>query len=248
VAITYVGGTLVYAIAALTGWRGDRGTPAMTIATTVIQDIGFVGAVAAVASLTAGRLTARQIGVRPVALGRALAAMALAFVAFQAFGVAYASLVDTSQPQEVLRELGADRATGYLVLAILIVCVLAPIAEEILFRGFFFGALRNVMPTSAAVVVTGLMFGLVHVLGTPFALIVPLAVFGAALCVVYLRTGSLLPCMALHAFNNALAFGAKQHLGAAGTVALMIGASCLVVLLGLLAARSRALNPLPAPA
>ena len=40
--------------------------------------------------------------------------------------------------------------------------------------------------------------------------LVPLGVFGALLCLLYHRTGSLLPCMALHALNNSLALGVSQ--------------------------------------
>ena len=40
--------------------------------------------------------------------------------------------------------------------------------------------------------------------------LVPLGVFGALLCLLYYRTGSLLPCMVLHALNNSLALGVSQ--------------------------------------
>jgi membrane protease YdiL (CAAX protease family) len=40
---------------------------------------------------------------------------------------------------------------------------------------------------------------------------VPLAVFGFVLCLLYWRTGSLYPCITLHALNNSLAFGVSQH-------------------------------------
>ncbi len=34
--------------------------------------------------------------------------------------------------------------------------------------------------------------------------------FGFGLCLLYWRTGSLYPCIALHALNNSLAFGVSQ--------------------------------------
>ena len=37
-----------------------------------------------------------------------------------------------------------------------------------------------------------------------------LACGGFALCLLYVRTGSLLPCIGAHALNNSLAFGASQ--------------------------------------
>ena len=44
----------------------------------------------------------------------------------------------------------------------------------------------------------------------PAAFIVPLAIFGVALALLYWKTGSLLPCIALHSINNSLAFGAIE--------------------------------------
>ena len=38
----------------------------------------------------------------------------------------------------------------------------------------------------------------------------PLAFFGFVLCLIYARTGSLYPCIALHCANNSIAFGASQ--------------------------------------
>jgi membrane protease YdiL (CAAX protease family) len=41
-------------------------------------------------------------------------------------------------------------------------------------------------------------------------LLVPLAVLGVGLCLIYAWTRSLYPCVALHAVNNAIAFGVTQ--------------------------------------
>jgi membrane protease YdiL (CAAX protease family) len=53
-------------------------------------------------------------------------------------------------------------------------------------------------------------------------------VFGALLCVLYHRTGSLLPCIVLHALNNALALGVSQSWEAPQVIALMLGAAVAV--------------------
>ncbi len=55
--------------------------------------------------------------------------------------------------------------------------------------------------------------------------------FGALLCLLYHRTGSLLPCMVLHALNNSLALGVSQSWEPLQVIALMIGASFAVVAL-----------------
>jgi membrane protease YdiL (CAAX protease family) len=43
------------------------------------------------------------------------------------------------------------------------------------------------------------------------AYLVPLALLGVLLCVLYERTQSLYPCMALHCINNSIAFGGAEH-------------------------------------
>jgi membrane protease YdiL (CAAX protease family) len=245
--VALVGQTIVIAVAAAFGWSGDEPTPAMTIAGTVIQDLGFVGGAVAMAWVTAGRPSAAQFGLRLTNLVQAIGAVVAAYVGFQVVALVYSLLVDTSQKQDILDQLGANRSGAYLAASAIVVCVLAPIAEELLFRGFFFPALRTAMPTLLAAVSTGVLFGLVHVIGTPFPLIVPLAVLGFLLCLLYLHTGSLLPCMALHSLNNSIAFGLSLKWPLAATLALVIAAPTLVVSLGLVAARSKRLQ-LPAPA
>jgi hypothetical protein len=83
-------------------------------------------------------------------------------------------------------------------------------AEEFFFRGFFFAALRNWKGMWPAAVITGLVFGAIHVGSADAALLPPLAFFGFVLCVLRERTGSLLPCIVLHCANNSLAFGVSQ--------------------------------------
>ncbi len=89
-------------------------------------------------------------------------------------------------------------------------CVVAPICEEFLFRGYIFTALRNWRGTLPAALITGLMFGGVHVGSAPALDLVPLAALGFGLCLLYRYTGSLYPCMLAHSLNNSLAFSASR--------------------------------------
>jgi membrane protease YdiL (CAAX protease family) len=98
-----------------------------------------------------------------------------------------------------------------VALLALLVCVVAPIAEEFLFRGFCFEALRPTFGVLGAAVAVGLVFGGIHATSTPAVLLVPLAVFGFTLCLLRWKTGSLYPCIALHALNNAVAYAGLQH-------------------------------------
>ncbi|OAS24502.1 CPBP family intramembrane glutamic endopeptidase [Methylobacterium platani] len=84
---------------------------------------------------------------------------------------------------------------------ILWLVALAPLAEEMLFRGDLFGRLRRLLPPGATVAVSAAVFALCHAEG---GLLQPVSVLplGVALGVMRLWTGSLWPCIALHAASN----------------------------------------------
>ena len=75
----------------------------------------------------------------------------------------------------------------------MLITVFAPLGEELFFRGFFFGSLRNWRGPWLAAVLTGLVFGAIHAGSSPVGYLVPLAIFGIGLCLLYEWTGSLYP-------------------------------------------------------
>jgi membrane protease YdiL (CAAX protease family) len=78
---------------------------------------------------------------------------------------------------------------------------MAPLTEELTFRGLGFSLLER-YGTWLAIVVVGVTFGLAHGLVQALP---ELALFGCALAWLRARTGSVLPGMLLHAVFNALA-------------------------------------------
>ena len=84
----------------------------------------------------------------------------------------------------------------------------APVAEELLFRGYIFRAIAARRGGAPAYLFSALAFGLYH-LSSGLALlpIVPaLFVVGLLLCFAYHRTGNLLTDITAHALNNGVAF------------------------------------------
>jgi uncharacterized protein len=205
-----MGALLVGIVGAVAGASLEDPTPAVNIAATIVQDICFVGAAVLFAGM-AGRPLPEQFGLRPTRVWRALGWMAVAFLAFYVFTVVWVAIVGADADDSKLPdELGVDRSTVALLAAAFLVSVVAPIAEEFFFRGFFFGALRNWKGVWPAAIITGLVFGAIHIGSAEVALLLPLAFFGFALCLLRERTGSLLPCIVLHCANNSLAFGVSQ--------------------------------------
>jgi membrane protease YdiL (CAAX protease family) len=88
--------------------------------------------------------------------------------------------------------------------AIFTTVVLAPVCEEMLFRGLILESIRQKRGATAAVILSALLFGLVHVPVLPQML--NAFVMGVMLGYVYVLTGSLASVIIIHAANNALAF------------------------------------------
>ncbi len=88
-----------------------------------------------------------------------------------------------------------------LIAMLLLVGVLVPIIEEIIFRGLILGWLCGRLPYILAVPLNALLFSLVH--GIP-QLMPALAVMGLVLCVFALRSGSLWPAIVVHGTFNSL--------------------------------------------
>jgi uncharacterized protein len=205
-AIPLVLGGILVAIAG--GDAGDLPSGVL-IALTFLQDIGFVIAALFVARM-ARPPTARDFGLVPTALWRAAGIVAGVYVAFYVFAGIWAQVLDINEESDLPDELGANHSTAALVAVLVLVCVMAPVAEEFLFRGLLFTSLRASIGMLPAAMITGVVFGSIHVGSSPAGLLVPLAVLGFGLCLIYAWTRSLYPCVALHAVNNAIAFGVTQ--------------------------------------
>jgi len=82
--------------------------------------------------------------------------------------------------------------------------LLAPVAEEMLFRGILYPAIKQAGFPHLALWGTALLFAAVH---TNLVTFVPLMVLALALTALYERTNNLLAPIAAHAMFNALNFG-----------------------------------------
>jgi membrane protease YdiL (CAAX protease family) len=204
----------------------SRHTPqGIQLADTFVQDLAFVGAAVYCAHLGGRRVRSWQFGLRPPSIGwtAAAGAVVVLLVSFGAISVLWNVLVNPPR-EKVLDQIGAGVLSGALV------CVVAPMAEEMLFRGYIFGALRNWRGTQTAAVLTAILFGGVHAGSAPALDLVLLGLLGYGLCMLYSRTGSLYPCMAAHSVNNSVAFASLANLDAGEGVALAVGAVAGVAL------------------
>jgi membrane protease YdiL (CAAX protease family) len=188
--------------------------PGLSIADTIVQDLAFVLAAVYCARLGGRIVRSWQFGLRPPGAGWRSAAgkIVLLLIAFIALSAVWSVLFHPSE-EKLLEQLGSNEGAALLLFSAALTCVVAPMAEEFLFRGYIFTALRNWKGTLPAAVITGLLFGGVHVGSAPALDLAPLAGLGFGLCLLYRYTGSLYPCMVAHSLNNSIAFSSLEGWG-----------------------------------
>ncbi len=99
-----------------------------------------------------------------------------------------------------------------LAWALLLGAVVAPVAEEVFFRGFLYAGLRGRWGLGWGLAVSALIFGLAHLMP---GVLVPIALLGVVLAWLYEVTGSLWPSILLHMAINGLALVAAYVVGGA---------------------------------
>jgi membrane protease YdiL (CAAX protease family) len=185
-------------------------SPGVNLALTFLQDFIFIGAAIGIAFVIT-RPRAGDFGlVAPPRRGQAVGLIFAVWVGFLALSALWVTALGLNDTQELPERLGADGSTLNVIAVIVLITVFAPLGEEMLFRGFVYRSLSNWRGFWPAAIVTGILFGLVHVGSAPVGFLVPLGFFGFGLCLLYRQTGSLYPCIALHAMNNAVALGLTQ--------------------------------------
>lgn len=198
-------GAIVYSLADGAGYDTDELPIGYMTAANLALQASLLGCAVLYARLYGGAEPAR-FGLRPVRWRTGLkwgAAALFAFYVFQALWVTALGL--ENETDQITERLEADPSTATVAGIAIFAVVIAPIVEEVFFRGFVFGALRSSLNPWWAAALAGLLFGGVHAFGSPIGFLVPLALLGFLLCLLYWKTGSLLPCMAVHVVNNSIA-------------------------------------------
>lgn len=187
--------------------------PGVLISGSVVQDLALVVSAFVFARVWGeGAVRPSTFGLRPTALWPAAGWAALVYAGFWACAALYAAVIGQGSEQELVTDLKQQDSLVVLGGFALLVGLVAPLVEEFFFRGFLFGVLRERIGVAWAALVAGSVFGLIHVAGTPLRTLGILVVLGVGLCILYARTGSLLPGMALHALHNSISFGVTKGL------------------------------------
>lgn len=174
-----VGGLLVLVWATQT-WFGTEGPAAMR------RDLGLVATTGRNAALGLG------VGVLLVLVWYLLITMVLP--------------PEWGAPSHKLEEIARASTAGLLAFALMAV-VLAPLSEELLFRGAMLHGFMQRWSGGVSVALTALLFAALHIgPAQPYwPGVVNVAVIGVVLALLRIRTGSLLPGVIAHAVYNSVA-------------------------------------------
>ncbi|MEI7615194.1 MAG: CPBP family intramembrane glutamic endopeptidase [Actinomycetota bacterium] len=103
-----------------------------------------------------------------------------------------------SPPSGKIEELISNNNVSYILLLV-VVSVIAPICEEIFFRGFLFEGFKKRWGVPAGIIISSLLFSAAHLDLYNF---LPLFAIGCVLAYLFHKTKSLLPVILLHAAYN----------------------------------------------
>ncbi len=200
-------------------------------------------ALVAIAWLAAGRPRRERLRLLPSPVsGAALAAMIVGILALSQALESIAILAGVGPGANldwIARTLAAASPAG-LLLAILVIGGLAPVGEELFFRGFMLTRLRRVWSAGPAILVTAIAFGVIHGEWVHGVLATGIGIY---LGLVTERSASVIPAVICHVANNGASVVLSAALGSPQGPG--VNAVLLVVGAGLFAASLRWLPPAP---
>jgi len=93
---------------------------------------------------------------------------------------------------------------GYLILFLIYVCLLGPILEEVIFRGFILRSMQK-YGNLTAIIVSSILFSMFHLNLVQF---INPVLMGIVLAFITIKSKSIFPSIIAHIFNNTIAFTA----------------------------------------
>jgi membrane protease YdiL (CAAX protease family) len=98
----------------------------------------------------------------------------------------------------------AERLSGAgsieMILTFVSVVIAAPLIEEVLFRGLLYGSLRDVIGIPGAILISGIVFGVLHL--TSVGTVIVASAAGIAMAYIYAMSGNLAYTIILHSLVN----------------------------------------------
>jgi CAAX protease family protein len=188
-------------------WRleAERGADSQALIAGIVFEV-YALLIAALYVVVASQKGPASLGLRSAPMTAVVLAFGVGALAWVVVAVAYLAIGSFAVLPQALKWIGSDGgrlgALGPIATTLSVVraCILAPIGEELLFRGALFSWLRSRFRAWPAIIVTAVLFGVIHFM--PLA-IMPIAfALGLSLGWVRERTDSALPGIVFHVAQN----------------------------------------------
>ncbi|HSX47972.1 MAG TPA: type II CAAX endopeptidase family protein [Candidatus Nanoarchaeia archaeon] len=132
--------------------------------------------------------------------------IALGFLVAAAFALVKVLLPNFNPNQAQVNEFTTAVTPLARKISFLALVILPPLIEEMVFRGFAFPAFSNRLGVVGGALISSLLFGAAHLIGSGLNGAVYTMILGRLLCLLYRKLGSIWPGIALHMLNNYLAY------------------------------------------
>lgn len=211
VTVVLVGGLLSLPLAAaVTRGTLSAGTFAAAVVATDAPMVLFVY----LRVVAPGAASWSELGLRPIPLKLLLKSVVLASVGAlaltQAVGMLLQAVGIHSNQEEQFVFVQREPISGFLAV-LLLGAVIAPIVEELFFRGYLYGLYRRRYSGWVAGAASSALFSVLHLnpvlmdVGQMLGLLAGIVTLSGIFCFTYERTRSLYPGMVAHSLNNAIA-------------------------------------------
>ncbi len=149
-----------------------------------------------------------ELGLRGLPTWADLLLAPIGFIVFMFVAVLLLALMQKILPGinwEQAQEVGFSNliTKSDFILTFIMLVIVAPVAEEIIFRGWLYSKLRAKIPAIPAILLVSLLFGIVH---GQWNVGVTVFVMSIAMCTIREITGTIWGGMLIHIIKNGLAF------------------------------------------
>ena len=106
--------------------------------------------------------------------------------------------------QEIVKDIRISNSSTELLSVFIMIVIIAPIIEEIIFRGLIYRVFKGLFGTFFGAFVSSILFSFVHLnlLSFPY-----LFIFGIILCVYYEKENTIITPILMHSILNGIMFG-----------------------------------------
>ena len=112
-------------------------------------------------------------------------------------------------PQAVMTAFQAAPSAGERIFFIISVCAIAPVCEEMIFRGVLYRGMRDLAGKAPAVIGSALLFTAIHLTPTH---VLSIFTVGCIMALLYERAGTIVAPIALHIAHNTAALFIAEHM------------------------------------